>query len=123
MKETYIDIIVKSSIKRATAFLNDAQEFYPFGSIIDKDGEIIPVGFYDEREFLPSKEIIEILEKELLKSIQIEESKAVAIGVDVFINNNGEKKNALLIKISENGIDWIEKYFIYSIKKNRVIWL
>lgn len=115
-------LIITSIMERAKVFLEDAGEFYPFGTILDKDEKLIPVGFYDEREFLPSLEIIDVLQKELIKTIHTEQSIAIAIGIDVWVTKNEVKKNALMIKISNNGIDWTEQYFAYHFQNNSVIW-
>jgi len=108
-------------IKQANVFLEDAGEFYPFGTMIDKDGDVIPVGVYDEKEYLPSVEVIEILEKELLNYINDEGCLIVAIGVDVLLNNKEKKQNALMIKTSYDGLSWSEQYYPYH-TKNKVFW-
>ena len=112
--------------KQATSFLEDAGEFFPYGTIIKKDGAIVPIGVYDDKEYLPSEEVIEILEKELSVNIKNKEVILAGIGVDVLVSDNdknGEtiKKNALMIKISTDGVNWTEDYYAYTLQRS-VVW-
>lgn len=113
--------------KQATAFLEDAEEFFPYGAYVTVRGDLVPVGAYDGNEYSPSQEIIDILQKELSEKILKKEGVIAGIGIDVFINSenkSGEpiKKNALMIKTSTNGIDWKEDFYTYQIDNKKVTW-
>ncbi|NCP85644.1 MAG: hypothetical protein GW810_12475 [Flavobacteriales bacterium] len=116
-----------SMFEQATVFLERAGEFYPYGVFINKNGVAIPVGVYDDKDYLPSAEVITILEDNLYRKIKNNESTLVGIGVDVKVNevienNEVVKKDALMIKISKDGKNWKEEYYTYQINNNIVIW-
>ncbi|CAM1348695.1 hypothetical protein [Tenacibaculum ascidiaceicola] len=112
--------------KQATAFLEDAEEFFPYGTIVKTNGETVPVGVYDGNEYIESNEIIDILEKNLSSRILDKEATLAGIGIDVIINHENEKgeeerRNALMIKTSTDGINWKEDYYLYRVER-KVVW-
>ena len=105
----------------AGVFLLDAAEFFPFGAYINRNNEVQPCSAYieDENDRPPSSPLINILEEHFLKGIKSNEILIAAIGVDIFINENGEKYDGLQIRFFENGTAYIET-FKYVIKDNVV---
>ncbi len=110
------------TLQQAEKFLEDAGEFYPFGTVLDKKGNAVPVGFYDDKIKDPQK-ITEILKKYFIKDLKKGEITEAIIGVNVTINENGQKRDALLmLEWSPEG-QWKHKYFPYKLKGEKIKWL
>lgn len=116
---------------QATIFLEDAGEFFPYGTIVKSNGDIVPVGIYNDKEYLPSNEVIEILKRNLYSDITNKKAVLVGIGVDVRINIENkegkvEKRDALMLNISVDGVNWTEEFYPYIInikgKTKTVLW-
>jgi hypothetical protein len=105
--------------KQAEVFLLDAGEFFPFGSYIDLNGVIKPVGVYAENENPPAEELIVILKNYLNEGLESDKILIGAIGLDVNVKNDGRKYDALQVLFLEKGFE-NSKYFIYRIGKASV---
>jgi hypothetical protein len=95
-------ILIKNDIiDRATLFLNEMGEFYPFGTALDYNDKTIPV-IYSGKEFTDSNLIIKELQQELYKGLIEDEFKLVGLGIDIHIPTDGpEKASALEIQVMD----------------------
>lgn len=103
-------------IEQATAFIEDAGEFFPYGTVVKSNGEIVPIGVYDDVEHLSSDKVIDVLEKEIFTQIIKNKVVFAGIGIDVIINVENEegvseKRNALMIKTSVDGKEWKDEFY------------
>ena len=102
-------------------FLLDAGEFFPFGTYIGTDDNIVPLSAYieDEHDRPESQPLIEMLENGIKKRLAEGECLVGALAYDVFINENGEKFDGIMIHIFDGDSDY-ERPFKYYINENYV---
>ncbi len=105
--------------EQAEIYLQEIGEFAPFASKLNKSGDFIPVGYYDNNEIIDSIKAVEVFEETLFKDGDVD---VVAIGINVSIEVKGEQRDALLLKISNDGENWEESYYVYNIIENQVVW-
>jgi hypothetical protein len=105
-------VLTNDIIAQAKLYLEDADEFYPFGTVIDNGHNIKPVSYYGGEEFPDSTELLEKLEEVIKAGIAKRDYLVAAIGVDVFLTVNGEKKTALQIRFYSSD-SALKLYFIY----------
>lgn len=101
-------------VAQAKYFLENADEFYPFGAVVNKENKLKPVGIYLEEDNPASKVVLIELEKALKNGIDANEYLIGAIGVDVYLTVNNEKRNALEVRIYTH--DMFEKYYYLYLK-------
>jgi hypothetical protein len=119
MKET--DLLIKVIKQQAEAFLLDAGEFFPFGTYINSKNEVVPFSAYieDENDRPKSQPLIDMLEEGIQTRINNGKCIVGAVAYDVFIHENQEKFEAIVIRIFEND-NFVERCFKYSIHENHV---
>jgi hypothetical protein len=104
-----IDLI----IEQAKAFLADAGEFYPFGSVVKSDGTLTPVGAYLENDHPASIEVLEVLQKSLLQRLKQKEVVAGAICLDVLYKPAGSEVKTDALKIMTLSVEGHSRdYFV-----------
>ena len=93
--------LVESIILQAKYFLNDAGEFFPFGTSIDINGNISPIGTYSGNEHPKPIEVLKELEQGMQQMIGKRQYTGVAIGIDVRTVPPGgqEKVDAIEIRV------------------------
>lgn len=111
---------------RAKIFIEDLQEFAPFGAKLIQ-GDIKDVVYFDDAEIIDSKKGIKTLQDNFSEEIKDKTIEAGAIAFDVtanFKNGDGisEKRDALCLKISSDGENWSEEYFPYMIIDGECVW-
>lgn len=96
-----IEKIQKNILAQAKYFLDDADEFFPFGAAIDKNDIIKPIGIYSEDEQPDSQILYEQLEASLKNGLMVGEYLMVAIALDVYVHvsQNRKKEKAAAIQI------------------------
>ncbi len=105
-----MEVLIKNIKDQAKVYLQDAGEFFPFGAKLMSNGEIIPVGVYVEN-YTNSQELVGLLEKAAIEEIKKEGVLWYAIGIDV----NVDSKNALMIKLTNDGKEWYQGIYNYNI--------
>lgn len=111
---------------RAKIFIENLQEFAPFGAKLIGDN-IKDVVYFDDAEIIDSTKGIKTLQDNFSEEIKNKTIEAGAIAFDVtanFKNGDGisEKRDALCLKISSDGENWIEEYFPYMIIDGECVW-
>ena len=106
--------------QQAEVFLLDAGEFFPFGTYINMQNEIIPMSAYFENDQTSTAEVIELLEKALKDKIEKKECQIGAIGIDVTIKDNQVSYEAIAIRFFEPEKEVYKIYFEYVINENTV---
>jgi hypothetical protein len=100
-------------ILQARYFLENADEFYPFGAAIDKNYELKPIGIYFGEEYPSCVDVFNRLENALKDGIKKNHYLLAAIGMDVYITVDKKKQTALEIIVYNE--DTVKKYhYIYS---------
>lgn len=119
-----IKALTDSILSQAAFFLNEADEFYPFGAVIDKNQKIKPVGIYFGEEFPDSTEVLNRLEAAIKEGLIKNDYLSAAIGVDIYINTKTEKgiekKTALELRLYNNN-SYSSSYFLYFKKDGKYI--
>lgn len=102
MTDQHYQRLLDSLIAQAKYFLEESGEFYPYGSVIDADLKIKPIGYYSEVEYPESTEVLNQLETAVRAGLKNGKYLAAIIGVNVLINSDGnvttEKKSALQLR-------------------------
>jgi len=108
---------------QAKAFLKEMGMFYPFGTAVNKKGEITPIGAFVEDENLSSNILIQMLEKRINEGIADNTFIMGAIGIDVNINlDHNKKSNAVEIRTIQKGNEkWGYVYLPYNIENKEVL--
>lgn len=103
-------------ILQAKTYLNEADEFYPFASVIDINGKLIPTSVYFGEEHPLTEDVLKKLEIALKKGVDEKRYAAVAIGVDVLTIPPGrqEKMDAIEIRIDTGDSGNINFYLPYE---------
>jgi len=116
-----IETLIKIIKQQAEAFLLDAGEFYPFGTSIGKEDQIIPIGAYIEAEDdrPESQPIIDLLHKSIRKENENGYYIVGALAYDILMTKNREKFDAMAVRIYEND-KFVERYFKYDIYESHV---
>ncbi|MGY4536934.1 hypothetical protein ACVW0P_001348 [Mucilaginibacter sp. UYNi724] len=104
---------------QAEVFLLDAGEFYPFGTYIDKEDCVVPVGVGSEIDTPASQELIEVLENHFRSEIA-NNYKLAALIVDVRVTENGQKVDGLQIRLFEHGNEVSETILKYIVNETHV---
>jgi hypothetical protein len=129
-KNIYIDNGIQNDLQSiidysrgfAEKMLLQYKEYYPFGTVIDKKGELIPVGFKDQESDMPkSQKVIDELAKRFQEDLKNDKIRAYGITYDVRVqvNDLGEKSDAILIDIiHKDSLDLPLYYFTYSWTEN-----
>jgi hypothetical protein len=118
--ERLIDELLDVTKKQAELFLIDAAEFYPFGTCINKENEVVPIGANLETEHPSSIEVIDLLENAFKKGLNKGDYLLTALAIDVSIKENSESINAIEIRFFEANKDVYKKYFKYVVKDSLV---
>jgi hypothetical protein len=116
-----MEVLVKVIKQQAEVFLLDAGEFFPFGTCIGKDNAIMPIAVYieDENDRPESKPMMEILENNIKNGLVNGDYMIGALAYDVFVHENEEKFDAIVVRIYEND-NFVETPFKYRIYENHV---
>lgn len=104
----------------AEGFLLDAGEFYPFAIFIDNDDKVVPVNTHSENDMPESQELIDVFEK-YFRSKSKSDYKLAGLGVDVLLSTNGQKVNALQIRLFSPGKEVSEINLKYIVNKDNVV--
>lgn len=115
--------ILINIFEQAETYLKEIGEFAPFGATINLEEQITPLGYYSNEAIVDSSIAIEELQEGIEDKFIKEIIKLGAIGVNVSIQVKGEPSEALLVKITEDGINWSEDYYLYKLEEfNNVVW-
>jgi hypothetical protein len=113
-QEALISIIKQ----QAEIFLLDAQEFFPFGTCIGHDKEIIPIAAYieDENDRPKSDPLIDTLESSIKRGLESGHYKIGALAFDAYIHEGGQKFDGIIVRIYQSDIiEEIQfKYYIHK---------
>ena len=115
------ETLIKVIKQQAEIFLLAAREFFPFGTCLGPNDEIIPIAAYiDKKDDRPqSQPLIEMLENSLKKGLANGDYIIGALAFDALINEKGRKYDAVIIRIFEKD-NMIEKHFKYFIHEDRI---
>jgi len=114
----HVEIILSVIKEQVKLYLLDAGEFFPFGTYIDRRGDIKPFSaFLEHRNDQPSSlELIGLLESYIDKNLSY---IIAAIAIDVTIKENGESVDAVEVRFFEGNRAYT-KHLKYVIQTNDV---
>ncbi|KIO75690.1 hypothetical protein TH53_19240 [Pedobacter lusitanus] len=101
MKEQYIQKLTLIIQEQVQMFLLDAGEFYPFGTCIDKNENVKPVGVYLDNDNPTSLEVISLLEENMKRGVENGQYKIGAVVIDVTIKEGEVNFDAIEIRFFE----------------------
>ena len=111
------DQLMDHILHYAKHFLTEADEFYPFGAVIQHDGRLRSVGISMEEEHPNCKVVLTELESALKEALARDVYRAAAVGLDVYIKPQQadklhEKTTAIQVTVYSRTSSLI-KYFAY----------
>jgi len=117
-----VNKVINTLKLQAELFLLDAGEFFPFGTYINKDSEIVPVGacLKNENDRPTSLEVIELLEKAFNFDIETGKCKIAGIAIDITIRENNETYDGIEMRFFEPNKKVYTKLLKYRINRNSV---
>jgi hypothetical protein len=93
--------LINNILAQAKYYLDNADEFYPFGAVIDNTNQLKPLSVFFGDDNPDSQSVFNQLEKVIKEGIIGHTYNAGAIGMDVYLNINedgrSEKKTAIQI--------------------------
>jgi hypothetical protein len=97
-------------------------EFFPYGSALAANGEIVCVGVYDGREQPPSKDVILLMKQAFQQGAKSGEYKATALVYDVLVTfpPSGKKSDAIAVSLNHRDDYSVIVFFPYEIKEGRL---
>ncbi len=111
--------LVENIIRQADFLLKEQGEFYPFATVLSRNGEIRPLGLLLDTEHPEAEQVIEQLDMLLEKGIRMGEYQSAAMGINVVLNtDNVYTSEALEIRIKP-GPDLTEKTLCLPYELNR----
>lgn len=120
-----IEALKKNILDQAKYYLENANEFFPFGAAIDKNDDLKPFGIYFGEDHPTALDVLKKLEKSLENAIENNEYLFAAIGLDIYLNTNMsktiEKKTALEIRFYCKQSTPKKYYFLYFKKGNKYL--
>ncbi|QEH41137.1 hypothetical protein [Chitinophaga sp. XS-30] len=102
--------------KQAEVFLEDADEFYPFGAAFNRAGDVRPMGVFLENDHPQSVEVSGLLEKAIDQGLSNGDYEVAAICLDVFLSSGNNKISAMEVRMFRKGIR-VKKCYIHYYKK------
>jgi hypothetical protein len=117
MKERLIDCIKE----QAKLFLEEMGEFYPFGTSIDKNNDLRPLSVHMDEEIPDVGEMLLKLEKGINFHLLNGEFILAAICIEIFINNNKGKIDAIQIRILDKNNQIGTYNYPYKIDNKNVV--
>lgn len=112
-KNKIFEDLIKLMLDQAERYLQELGEFFPYGSVVNKDNELVTLGIYSDEKLFNAKIAIDKIQTEIINKFDNAEIIYGAIGIDGFINATNE--NVVFIKVTDNGVDWHQKHFVYSL--------
>lgn len=92
--------LVENIIRQADFLLKEQGEFYPFATVLSRNGEIRPLGLLLDTEHPEAEQVIEQLDMLLDKGIRMGEYQSAAMGINVILKtDNAYTSEALEIRI------------------------
>lgn len=113
------DSLIELMLFQAQKFLEEMGEFFPYASVLTSSKELSTIGiFNDDDDNFNAQKAIDIFTNKIKQGIDSGEILIGAIGVDVLLKESNQ--NAIMVKVTDNGVKWHNRNFIYKITNNRV---
>ena len=114
MRKYSIEDLISLIKEQVQTFLLDGGEFYPFGTCIDKNDQLVPVSAYLTEEFPSPIALISILENSFREKVEKGELKVAAIIIDVTVKEDGIGCDAIEIRFFEPNNQERKEYIKYT---------
>ncbi len=106
--------------EQAKLFFIDAGALYPFGTCVDKNNNIRPIGAYLEGDDPSPLELIDLLEKNMREGFHNGEYSLGVIAVDVAVTKDDIRCDAIELHFFEpNGAE-SKRYIQYQLQDDNV---
>jgi hypothetical protein len=122
-----IQLLKENIFTRAQVFIEDMNHFAPFGVKLTNQKAKDVIVYDDSKDSMNGLELVEILKNNFSLEIKSATVESAAIAYDIvasFKNDNDvfEKRDALCLIISTDGIYWTEEYFPYMLIGGKCVW-
>lgn len=91
--DPYLQGMLNHLMGQAKYFLEEEGEFYPYGTVIDADLQIKPLGYYSEEEYPEPAQVLNDLETAVREGLSSGKYLAASIGVMVMIKGEENKED------------------------------
>lgn len=114
--------LIVNIFEQVETYLKEIGEFAPFGSVIDSKEKVTPLGYYSDEDIIDSSIAIENLQENIKSKIERKQCCLGAIGVNVSVSIEGKLSDALLLRVTNDGVNWSEDYYTYKLDANNLNW-
>jgi hypothetical protein len=114
--------LMNATLPFAEQMLQKHGEFFPYGSALKGNGEIVSVAGYDGRELPPSNDIIRLLKQGFVQGAKSGEYKASALVYDVKVTlpSSGQKSDAIAVSLNHRESYSVVVFFPYQLKNGKL---
>jgi hypothetical protein len=82
--------IIDSTLSQARVYLSELGEFAPFGSGLNRNNKIVPLGAFFHSDNPSSLEMIEMLQQHIIEKLSSKDFSIAAIAIDIVIRKEKE---------------------------------
>ncbi|MGE0406144.1 MAG: hypothetical protein AB7O65_07590 [Candidatus Korobacteraceae bacterium] len=115
---------MNSVLRLAREMLIEHGEFFPYGGVVDNDGEIVHVGAKLEgTDRAPSQPLIELMKSEFTQRAREGKCRATAIIADVKVVRPGDtaKTDAIRVSLDHRDNYSVEVFFPYALVNGELV--
>ncbi|MCU0440737.1 MAG: hypothetical protein MUC49_22825 [Raineya sp.] len=105
---------------QAITFLNEMRSFYPFGTIINKNGEIQPVSLLIDDNKISESEYLNQLTNILIDDLENEKVKTIGIAINTNFTKDSFQRNAIEFRVLDETGESVNTYLRYEISKDKI---
>ena len=115
--------LMTAALPFAQQMLKKDGEFFPYGMVLQRSGEITSLAAYDGRERPPSNDVIKLLKERFLSGAKSGEYRATALVFDVriLLQSTGLKSDAIAVSLNHKNNYSVMVYFPYELKNGALI--
>jgi hypothetical protein len=97
-------------------------EFFPFGSAMRPNGEVVPVASYDSSDHPPSSELILLIKEGFVEGARKKQYKATALAYDVKVKHpsSGQISDAIAISLNHRDNYSVIVLFPYRLERGKL---
>jgi len=110
--------LIQFTIDQAKEYLASANEFYPFGSIVNENGQLQPFSIYTGDDYPSLNKYLKELSNEMKNRYE-----SYSIGINSIVTNKvGIKMDAIQVKLVIDLMEYEDCFLPYEFRGNDIIY-
>ena len=116
------EALMNASLPFAEQMLQKHGEFFPYGTALKRNGEVISISGYDDREQPPSSDLIQLIKQGFVQGAKAGDYKATALVYDVRVSlpSSGHKSDAIAVSLNHESNYSVIVFFSYQVKNGEL---